>query len=595
MANRLSFFSFWCCAALIVATAFVYYPKWRQSGTEATISWDVSGYYLYLPAAFIHGDLKGLAFFPAIEEQYHPGPSMGQAFKHPESGNFVMKYSMGQAIQMLPWFGLAHLIAPVLGYPADGFSLPYQAAISWGSLLVALLGLWVSRRNLLAFFSDKATAAALLLLTFGSNYLNYTAIDGAMTHNWLFTLYALILYFTILFYQKPTVLRAVAIGVFCGWAALTRPTEVMTVLIPLLWNFDKSRWAFFKKNIQLLLAAAASFVAVAMWQPIYWKWATGEWLVYSYQDQGFNWLRPFVLEVLFSFKAGWLPYSPVMIFAVLGLWHLWRSDRRLGLPVTLILGVILYVTSAWAIWWYGGSLGARAMVQGCALWLFPLAAFVEVAMARRWSSIAFPVLCGFLIWHNLWWTHQAHKGGLYVTEQMTQAYFLKVYGKSEKIRDWDKLLDSRDEFRVGPPATQRTIWQYDFENDTAAIMTDNGNKHVILDQKHQFSPKFSIPLAHENGQEWLRLHFKASAGSKEWEYWRMAQAIIRLKKGDTTVRERMIRLQRLLDEGETRDLSMDLKISDKSADRVEIYFWNADGDKTVWIDDLRLDQLKALR
>jgi hypothetical protein len=235
------------------------------------------------------------------------------------------------------------------------------------------------------------------------------------------------------------------------------------------------------------------------------------------------------------------------------------------------------------------------MVQGCALWLFPLAAFVEAMMERRWTSVAFPLLCGFLVWHNLWWTHQAHRGGLYVTEQMTQAYFLKVYGKTEKQRDWDKLLDSRDEFRVSANATQRVIWETDFEKDTVGIVANDGNKRIKLDKSQQFPPKYVVPLNHQKGQEWLRLQFKAGIEAKEWEYGRMTQVIMRLKKGDHIVRERMIRVQRLLNDNETRDLSMDLKISDKSADRVEIYFLNANSDKTVWVDDLKLSQLETSR
>jgi hypothetical protein len=103
--NIFSLVAWWLATALILLTGIACYPKWEQANTKVTISWDVSGYYLYLAAAILHKDLRQLAFFPKIEEKHHPGPGMGQAFKHPESGNFVMKYSMGQALQYLAWFG----------------------------------------------------------------------------------------------------------------------------------------------------------------------------------------------------------------------------------------------------------------------------------------------------------------------------------------------------------------------------------------------------------------------------------------------------------------------------------------------------------
>jgi hypothetical protein len=262
--NKISHDAFILCCLLLIATNFGYYSKWKQAQTEATLSWDVSGYYLYLPAAFIYKDLKQLAFFPEIQKKYNPGPEMGQAFKHP-SGNYVLKYPMGQALQMLPWFTIAHILAKPLGYDADGFSRPYQAAISWGSLLIAFLGLWYLRRILLLFFSDIAVAAALICIGLGSNYLEYSAITGAMTHNWLFTLYAVLIFTTIRFYEQPSFAGAALIGLCIGWAGLTRPTEIITALIPVLWGLRsfadiRVRGLFFLKNASKLgqMAIAAS-------------------------------------------------------------------------------------------------------------------------------------------------------------------------------------------------------------------------------------------------------------------------------------------------------------------------------------------------
>ena len=62
---------------------FVDYPKWKLDRTEATISWDVSGYYFYLPAIFIYKDIKKVKFKQAIQDKYHPASSPYQTFTHP--------------------------------------------------------------------------------------------------------------------------------------------------------------------------------------------------------------------------------------------------------------------------------------------------------------------------------------------------------------------------------------------------------------------------------------------------------------------------------------------------------------------------------
>ena len=634
--HPLSRYAFLLSGALIVATAFFFYPKWQQSNTEATISWDVSGYYLYLPATLIYRDVRQLNWWPAVDTRYHPGPGMGQAFRH-ASGNYVMKYPMGQALQFLPWFSVAHLLAAPLGFPADGFSAPYQAAISWGSLLVALLGLWFMRRNLLEYFSDRTTAIVLVCIVFGTNYLEYSAISGAMTHNWLFTLYSLLIFSTIRFYTRPAFKWAALIGLLVGWATLTRPTEIISAIIPLFWGLGsladvRARLLFFKNHFSKILLAGCVAGAVMLMQAVYWKYATGEWIVYSYQEQGFSWLHPHLGDVLFSARAGWLVYSPMMLFAVVGLLMLrnptpdpspdGRGDverTASGNPSLLALGnasplpsgegsgvgllpvvllfclTALYITSAWNIWWYGGSLGQRAMVQGYPVWAFALAAFVQWASSGRWMKKGiFVGLAAAFIYLNLWWTYQAHVGGLFVAEQMTKRYMLKVLGRFESERDWLKLLDTKEEFKGAARQNIRLVYVNDFEQDSVAVTTEDaisGSRSLRLNNETQFSPAYTafVPQAGGTLPKWVRASVVFRCAPKEWDWWRMTQFTVRFWLGDSIVKQRAIRLQRHVDGDETKTIFFDTKLPPERFDKMEVLFWNADGDKTIRLDDLRIE------
>ncbi|MBK7939645.1 MAG: hypothetical protein IPJ82_22305 [Lewinellaceae bacterium] len=608
--QRLSLIAFLLSGALIAATSFFYYPKWQQPNTEATLSWDVSGYYLYLPAALIYKDIKQLNWWEAVDQKYHPGPGMGQAFRH-ASGNYVMKYPMGQALQFLPWFAAAHALAEPLGYPADGFSRPYQAAISWGSVLIALLGLWFLRRSLLVYFSDRTTAIALILLVFGTNYLEYSAVTGAMTHNWLFTLYSLLIFSTIQFYKKPSFAWAGAIGLLVGWATLTRPTEIISAFIPLLWGIGsfpalRGRMLFFKTHFSKIALAAILAGAVIFLQAAYWKYATGEWIVYSYQEQGFSWLKPHLSDVLFSARAGWLVYSPVMLFAVAGLFWLRKvrpapegSGAGTGLlPVVLIYCLTaLYITAAWDIWWYGGSLGQRAMVQAYPVWAFALGAFVHWASGRKpWLKWSLAILAAGFIYINLWWTHQAHRGGLFVSEQMTKRYMLKVLGKFEAERDWLKLLDTKEEFKGAARRGVQEVYFNDFEKDTTNFVTSTasitGAKSLILNAEKQFSPAWAVyapPANPDTMPKWVRATVTFRCDPKEWDWWSMTQFIVRFKMSDNVVKERMIRLQRHVDGSEVKTIFFDTKLPSGYFDHMEVLFWNAGGSKTILLDDLRVE------
>src|SRR5436190_824567 len=79
-------------------------PNWDPYRHEgAVLSWDVFGYYLYLPAKFIYNDLWDLKFTKTIMEMYHPSDAYYQSLNNPFGGQ-IMKYSMGMAVMYLPFF-----------------------------------------------------------------------------------------------------------------------------------------------------------------------------------------------------------------------------------------------------------------------------------------------------------------------------------------------------------------------------------------------------------------------------------------------------------------------------------------------------------
>ncbi len=598
--KNISRYSFFLCVVVIVLAAFMYYPKWKQPYTEATISWDVSGYYLYLPAVFIYGDVKELAFADSMLTKYGYGSEVG-AIRHP-GGNRVIKYSSGQALQFLPWFLLGHLGAKTLGYPPDGFSLPYQFALSMGSLLLALLGLWLLRSILLRYFPDRVVAVVLLLIALGTNYFEYSAFHGALTHNWLFTLYTLLLYCTIRFYEKPGWLFAAVIGLWVGWAALTRPTDIVSALIPLAWGLDsraaiRERLHLWRQHLPKLALAVVLAIAIGFIQLAYWKYVSGDWLVYSYQDQGFSWLRPHVLNGLFSYRAGWLVYSPVMVFALLGFLPLAKQQHRLFRPILAFCLLYAYITFAWDIWWYGGSIGQRALIQSYPVWAFPLAAFVQWLFGqKRVFGVVGAGLAILFVAYNFWLTHQAHHGGLFKAGEMTKAYFWKILGKMEVEDDAVKLLDAKREF-TGERANVRVLYSNDFENDTLPCPAPpiEGRNSLFVSPERPNSPLFELAPPVPEAQ-WLRVSAVFNSPRKEWEVWRMPQLVVRYLDGETTVQEDMIRVGRLLAyDGATRTIFLDSRLPRKNYTRVLVFFLSAGSNQPLLIDNLTIESFSEKR
>ena len=69
----------------------------------------------------------------------------------------------------------------------------------------------------------------------------------------------------------------------------------------------------------------------------------------------------------------------------------------------------------------------------------------------------------------------------------------------------------------------------------------------------------------------------------------MAQFIVKFQDGDRTVKERMIRLQRHVDGNEVRTVFFDTRLPDQPFTRAAVLLWNADSDKVLRVDDLRVE------
>jgi hypothetical protein len=428
---------------LAVALVRSYYPQ-RQ-----VLAWDVFGYYLYLPAAFIHNDiaLRDRTWTDRVMTTYAPSSTFYQLVDGSD-GARVIRYGSGMAMLYAPFFAVAHLLAEPLGFPADGFSPPYQVAVTLGCLAIAWLGLLVLRAVLLRFFDDRWTAVLLLLIGLGTNWFQLTAWDGTLlSHSALFTLYALLLFTTIHWHERPTRMMALGIGVVLGLITLVRPSELVAVSIPVLWGVagpdaQRSKWRMVRAHVPHLVMAAIAFALVVAPQLLYWRLTAGQWLFYSYVNpgEGLDLATPHLRPFLISFRKGWFVYTPLMMFAILGLATLRKRLPQAFWSVLIFLVVDVWIVSSWSCWWYaGGSFSARAMVPAYPVLALPLGTFLQ--WAWRWRGWRMPVVLagvGFVAL-NLFQTWQ-WTAGIISKERMTKAYYKAVFGRTHMPVGADTLL-----------------------------------------------------------------------------------------------------------------------------------------------------------
>lgn len=498
------------------------------SPAKNSISWDTFGYYLYLPSTFIYDDL-GLKNKEVIDElvsKYKSSSTFYQVTRA-RNGNWMMKYSIGMAVFYAPAFFAGHLTAYALNYPADGFSIPYQIALVINSILFFFIGLLYIRKVLLWFFSDKVVSLLLLLIYFGTNYFTYGTFSSEMPHNYLFTVYAFVLWQTILWHENHKIKNMVLIAIAIGLATLARPTELIAILIPLLWGI-KSRKDFpekiklLKKHKSQIVLFVSILLLIGSLQVIYWKIYSGSFIYYSYVNpgEGFEFLWPYTLKVLFSFRKGWLIYTPMMIFALWGFIVLYRKNKGVFFPIFIFFIINLYIVSSWSCWWYAQSMGQRALVQSYAVLSIPLGYFLTYVSSKSLRiKFIFSLFIIFFVVLNLFQSWQLRKG-IISGDRMTMPFYFKSFGATKankanmdlllierSFKGVDVLPDEKDLNHTVLKVIDFEEINEDHKNYYSKARAYSGSYSFMMDSTIQFSPSFSIDYRDltEKDYAWIRV------------------------------------------------------------------------------------------
>lgn len=435
MENRWSFYACWISMVVLIISAV---SNNRLHSPSNIFRDDVQQYYAYLPALFIHHDIK--LHYPDADSSLHK--SELTPLKLP-NGNHLIKMTCGTAICYAPFFFLAHGYSLLAG-EATGYSLSYAWCLALGAVCYAGISLFVMRKTLLKFFSDAAVAVSVFCVLLGTNFFYYSAYEGLMSHVYAFFAFTLVLWFTIRFFELPRAGTGIALGFFAGLAAVIRPNDILIPLVPVLYGINsiaavRNRVSFLRIHFTTVIMSVIAFALPCLLQMWYWKTVTGHWIYYSYQGEPFYFNDPQFLNTLFSYRKGWLLYTPVMVFAVCGFLFLFRVAGKLASPILVFFLINLYVLASWWCWWYGGSFGNRAFIECYALMIFPLAAFFETAFRNRIIKMAVAMPAVFFIFLNLFQTYQYREGIIHYDRMGAKAYWIVFLKPSLTPDEWKEL------------------------------------------------------------------------------------------------------------------------------------------------------------
>lgn len=406
--------------AFIVITAFlmffsivwVYHVKALNAPKVYS---DGFGYYVYLPAV-VYGDFS----FSFIEGWEH-------AFGLKQvAGGMIDKYPVGVAILESPFFFLAHGISLARdmltgSVTATGYSNLYQYMVLFGGIFYWIAGTMLLHSLLRKHlgFSSKVSLLTCVVVTYGTSLFHYASYDACFSHIYSYFLFNLFLWY-LCWYEgrekekKNNMAHTCIFGLIAGLIFMCRNTNVVFVVTYIFYGVNS--WKTLKERMALVLKPSRAIPIVLTGiitlfpQLLYWHSQTGHWIVYSYgNDEPFYWLAPQVGNFLFSVRKGLFFWTPLFLLAVVGIFAAYRRRRQLYTGLVVFLPLIVYISSAWWCWYYGGSFGQRVAVDFmCLFAVFIAEVFESVENARiqrkngrKLLGISVYGYCGICIAWNL--------------------------------------------------------------------------------------------------------------------------------------------------------------------------------------------------
>jgi len=472
------------CAAL--ALWFGAKREWHNLAMYGMIHADAQGYYGYLVAIFIERSFDWQQVFDSYSGVYFGGgaPDFTVMTDHGP----VNKYYAGTAVLMLPFFLLSCLAAWAMNYPVDGYAIPFHVGMMLSALFYALAGVWcVSRYLRMKGFSWPVICAVAWGVFAGTGLFFYTVMEPAMSHVYSFFLFGLFILLAHRAMERPARSRVVLLAAVLALIALVRPTNAVIVLsMPFIAGGLRPFAAFVTgvfADRRTLIPALVVALAIVSIQMVLYMLQVGRPIVWSYSGEGFDFLDPEILNVLFSYKKGLFVYYPWTLIASLGLVAMFIRSRTAALWMFIFLGVSVYIISSWWAWFYGASFGMRAMVEYLPFFMVLMAYLFQAVPVGLRSGVM--VLSFLTVPLNLVQTYQYNK-------------FILHWLGMDRDRYWQVFMktDARYEgifYRTGNsdelPPLENIVHRFVLQNDMEEELPKWGEQG--LTDRQSFSGRFS--------------------------------------------------------------------------------------------------------
>jgi len=370
---------------------------------------DGVGYYAFARAPLIEHSLDFTKDYQYANESFR-GPRLDEnnqpksGFRTP-TGHLDNHFTVGPAILWAPFLLLAHagvLLARALGssVAANGFSAPYRIAMALATAIYGFLGLLLSFRLARQYVQERWALLATLAIWWASSLPLYMYFNPSWSH--AHSAFAVALF--IWYWHETRTSRSLAqwllLALIAGLMLNIYYANAMVLAVLAVEALRQYRAAFRQHassgessamlRIPELLLRHFLFAAtlLASLLPTF----ISRYLVYGSPFESayiplrdWLWSSPVFFSVLFSSNHGLFFWTPILLFALAGLFLFSRREARVGVPLLAAFFAFYIFISCYPDWAGISSYGNRFFVSLTSFFILGLAVFFDRA-ARLFRS-----------------------------------------------------------------------------------------------------------------------------------------------------------------------------------------------------------------
>jgi len=415
---------------------------------------DGVGYYAYARAPLIQHNLDFTADYQQANASFRENrlDKNGQPDSEfrTRTGHLENHFTVGPAILWAPFLLVTHagvLLARSMGsaIPADGFSTPYRIAMALATALYGFLGLLISFRLACKYVDETWALLATLAIWWASSLPVYMYFNPSWSHAHSAFAVALFLWYWHETRDARTLGQWILLGALAGLMLNVYYANVMLFAILPLEAVREYSAAIRKAtpstpSVSQLVARhlvfGITFILCMLPTFIAHRIIYGSMLETGYvSPRDWFWLSPYLFSVLFSANHGLLSWTPVLLFAFIGLVAFWRSVPRVGAAFLIAAIAFYYFIASYPDWAGISSYGSRFFVSLTPLFILGLAVFLDrftrIFRTRRAALAAACIfLACFVFWNAglmfQWGTHLIPARGPISFPEMIRKQFLVV-------------------------------------------------------------------------------------------------------------------------------------------------------------------------